>query len=109
MKTLFKELLDRDIQIPFRKMPYDEAMERFGSDKPDLRFGFELTELGDLVADCDFKVFTGALENGGRVKAINITGGADKFSRKDIDKLHLDSVQHICDHFRISAHRDSLI
>ena len=87
MKTLFKELLDRDIQIPFRKMPYDEAMERFGSDKPDLRFGFELTELGDLVADCDFKVFTGALENGGRVKAINITGGADKFSRKDIDKL----------------------
>lgn len=87
LQKLFKEVLDVDVQIPFARLTYDEAMERYGSDKPDTRFGFELKELGDIVADCDFKVFTGALESGGMVKAININGGADKFSRKDIDKL----------------------
>lgn len=87
LKKLFKEVLDRDIEIPFPRLPYDEAMARYGSDKPDTRFGFELKDLGDLVADCGFKVFTGALENGGLVNAINITGGADQFSRKEIDKL----------------------
>ncbi len=87
MKKLFKEVLDRDIEIPFPRMPYDEAMARYGSDKPDTRFGFELVELGDIAADCGFKVFTSALENGGLVDAINITGGAEKFSRKEIDKL----------------------
>ena len=87
LKKLFKEVLDRDIQIPFPRLPYDEAMARYGSDKPDTRFGFELKDLGDLTADCGFKVFTGALEGGGLVNAININGGADKFSRKEIDKL----------------------
>lgn len=87
MKNLFKEVLDRDIEIPFRRISYDEAMERYGSDKPDTRFGFELTDIAEIVKDCDFKVFTEAIEKGGRVKAINITGGADKFTRKEIDKL----------------------
>lgn len=87
MKNLFKEVLDRDIEIPFRRISYDEAMERYGSDKPDTRFGFELTDIAEIVKDCDFKVFTEAIEKGGRVNAINITGGADKFTRKEIDKL----------------------
>ena len=87
MKKLFKDVLDKDIEIPFRRISYDEAMERYGSDKPDTRFGFELADLGEIVKDCDFKVFTGALESGGRVKAININEGADKFTRKEIDKL----------------------
>ena len=87
MKKLFKDVLDVDIQIPFKKLPYDEAMSRYGSDKPDTRFGFELKDLGEIVAGCDFKVFTSALENGGKVNAICITGGGDAFSRKDIDKM----------------------
>ncbi len=87
LKTLFKEVLDVDVAIPFPRLPYDEAMARYGSDKPDTRFGFELKDLGDIVAGCGFKVFTGALESGGLVNAININGGAEKFSRKEIDKL----------------------
>ncbi len=87
LQKLFKEVLEKEIEIPFPRIPYDEAMARYGSDKPDTRFGFELKDLGDLVADCGFKVFAGALENGGLVNAINITGGAEKFSRKEIDKL----------------------
>ncbi|MDD7408940.1 MAG: aspartate--tRNA ligase [Anaerovoracaceae bacterium] len=87
LKTLFKETLGRDIQIPFPRIPYDEAMDRFGSDKPDTRFGFELKDLSDIVKGCGFKVFSSAIEDGGVVKAICITGGADKYSRKQIDKL----------------------
>ncbi len=87
LKKLFKEVLDVELSIPFPRLPYDEAMARYGSDKPDIRFGFELRDLSDLVADCGFKVFTGALENGGIVSAIKIDGGADQFSRKEIDKL----------------------
>ena len=68
-------------------MTYDEAIERFGSDKPDTRFGFELKRLNETVKNCGFKVFTDALSSGGDVRGININGGADKFSRKDIDKL----------------------
>lgn len=87
LKKLFKEVLDVELSIPFPRLPYDEAMARYGSDKPDIRFGFELRDLSDLLADCGFKVFTGALENGGIVSAIKIDGGADQFSRKEIDKL----------------------
>ena len=87
LQTLFKEVLDVDVAIPFERLPYDEAMARYGSDKPDTRFGFELKDLGDIVSGCGFKVFTGALESGGIVNAVNISGGAEKFSRKDIDKL----------------------
>ena len=92
LKKLFKELLDVEIQLPLPRLTWDEAMERYGSDKPDLRFGFELHCLNDLAAKCQFKVFTDALEKGGDVRGICIDGGADKFSRKEIDKL-IDAVK----------------
>lgn len=86
MKKLFKECRGIDIETPFLRLPYAEAMDRFGSDKPDLRFGFELKNLSDIVKDCGFKVFSGAVEAGGSVRAINVKGGAS-FSRKEIDAL----------------------
>ena len=87
LKRVFKECLDVEIQTPFPRIPYDEAMERYGSDKPDTRFGFELKSLNEVVAGTDFKVFADALANGGDVRGICIDGGSPKFSRKDIDKL----------------------
>ncbi|MBR6584505.1 MAG: aspartate--tRNA ligase [Firmicutes bacterium] len=87
IKKVFKEAMDMEIQTPFPRLTWDEAMERYGSDKPDTRFGFELKKLNDVVAGCDFKVFTDALANGGDVRGICIDGGSEKFSRKDIDKL----------------------
>ena len=86
LQMLFKEVLNIDIPVPFKRMSYAEAMERFGSDKPDLRFGMELINISDVVKDCGFKVFTDSLENGGSVRAIMAAGGA-KFSRKEIDAL----------------------
>lgn len=76
-----------DIPRPFPQMSYDEAINRFGSDKPDIRFGLELIQISDLVENSEFKVFSSAVFNGGEVKAINVKGAADKFSRKDIDAL----------------------
>ena len=87
LKRVFKECLDVDIETPLQRMTWDEAMERFGSDKPDLRFGFELKKLNDVVKDCNFKVFTDCLANGGDVRGICVDGGSSFFSRKDIDKL----------------------
>ena len=87
LKTLFKQVLDVDLQIPFPRLSYDEAMNRFGSDKPDTRFGFELKDLSDVAKDSEFSVFANAVANGGVVKAICINGGADEFSRKKIDRL----------------------
>ncbi len=87
MKYVFQEILGRDIPTPFLRMPYREAMERFGSDKPDTRFGMELCDLGGALKDCTFKVFSGALEAGGRVMAINAKGLYGELSRKQIDKL----------------------
>ena len=87
LKKVFKEVLDKDIQTPFIQMPYSEAMERFGSDKPDTRFGMELCDLTALVKNTEFKVFAGAVNAGGSVRAINAKGLADKLSRKEIDKL----------------------
>ena len=87
IKRVFKEMMGVDIKLPLKRMQYDEAMERYGSDKPDLRFGFELKKLNDVVADCDFKVFTDALAAGGDVRGICIDGAADKYTRKKIDKL----------------------
>ncbi len=86
LKVLFKKMLDIDLELPLPRMPYEEAMNRFGSDKPDLRFGFELRDLSDLLANCEFKVFAGAIAAGGSVRAIKVDGGA-KFSRKEIDSL----------------------
>ena len=86
LQRVFKEFLGRDIELPLPRMTYAEAMERFGSDKPDLRFGYELKNLSDIVKNSEFKVFSGAVEAGGSVRAINIDGGA-KMSRKEIDSL----------------------
>ena len=82
-----KEFLGKDIELPLPRMTYAEAMERFGSDKPDLRFGFELKNLSDVVKDCSFRVFKGAIDDGGSVRGINVKGGAARFSRKEIDSL----------------------
>jgi aspartyl-tRNA synthetase len=87
LKRLMKETKGADIETPFRRYTYAEAMERFGSDKPDTRFGLELTDVGSLVRDCAFGVFAGAIADGGSVRGICVPGGAAAFSRKDIDKL----------------------
>lgn len=87
LKKLFKEVLNVEIATPFKILTYKEAMERFGSDKPDTRFGLELKDIGDLVAGSEFKVFADTLANGGIVKAINAEGLGEKLSRKEIDSL----------------------
>ena len=86
LKKLFKEVLDVDVQLPIQRMTWQEAMDRFGSDKPDLRFGMELTDVSEVVKDCGFGVFTAALENGGSVRGINAKGQGG-MPRKKIDKL----------------------
>lgn len=86
LAKLFKEVLDVDVQLPIQRMTWQEAMDRFGSDKPDLRFGMELHDVTELVKDCGFVVFKGAVETGGSVRGINAKGqGA--MPRKKIDKL----------------------
>lgn len=87
MQRMMKEVKGLEISIPFARMPYDEAMARYGSDKPDTRFGLELVDLSEIVKDSSFKVFAGAVSSGGQVKAINVKGSAAKYSRKDIDAL----------------------
>ena len=87
MKKVMKEVKGLDVQLPFPRMTYQEAMDRFGSDKPDTRFGMELTDLSEIVKESSFKVFAGAVASGGQVKAINVKNGAGKYSRKDIDAL----------------------
>nr|WP_297932479.1 aspartate--tRNA ligase [uncultured Lachnoclostridium sp.] len=86
LKKLFKEVLDVDVQLPIQRMPWQEAMDRFGSDKPDLRFGMELKNVTEVVKDCDFVVFKGAIENGGTVRGINAKGEG-MMPRKKIDAL----------------------
>lgn len=87
MTGLMKEVKGLDIPAPFPRMTYDDAMSRFGSDKPDTRFGLELVDLSEVVKDSGFKVFAAAVANGGQVKGINVKGAAEKYSRKDIDAL----------------------
>ncbi len=87
MTRVMKETLGKDIVTPFPRMPYAEAMSRYGSDKPDTRFGLELIDVAEAVKGAGFKVFDMALEAGGEVKALNVKGAAERFSRKDIDKL----------------------
>lgn len=86
IQTVFKEALDVDVQLPIQKMTYKEAMDRFGSDKPDLRFGVELQDLTEVVKGCGFAVFENAIANGGTVRAINAKGMGD-LGRKQIDAL----------------------
>ena len=86
LQYVFKEAIGVDIQIPLPRMPWQEAMDRFGSDKPDTRFGMELKDVSEVVKNCGFGVFTGALENGGSVRGINVSGQGS-MPRKKIDKL----------------------
>lgn len=86
MKKIYKDLLDIEIETPFLRLPYYEAMNRFGSDKPDLRFDMEIKDLSDLVKDSDFKVFADVVKKGGCVKSINAKG-CGKYSRRDFDGL----------------------
>jgi len=87
MAKIMKEVKGINISLPIARMPYDEAMERYGSDKPDTRFEMELVNLSEIVKDSSFKVFEQAVATGGQVKAINVKQGGDKYSRKDIDAL----------------------
>ena len=85
MQAMAKEIKGIDLPLPLPRMTYDEAMERFGSDAPDLRFDMELTDCSDLAAKADFRVFSGAVESGGVVRGITAKGAAGNYSRKDID------------------------
>ncbi len=87
MKRVFGEVLGVDIPTPLPRLTYKDAMERYGSDKPDTRFGMEIFDLTDIVRDCGFGVFSSAVSGGGSVRAINVKGGASKLTRKEIDKL----------------------
>ena len=93
LKKLFHDIKGVDIKLPLRRMSYQDAMERFGSDKPDLRFGFELKDISELVKGTEFQVFSNALSSGGSVRGICIDNASDKFSRKDIDKL-IENAKH---------------
>ena len=84
---VFKRILGVDIPLPLRRIPYQEAMDRYGSDKPDTRFGLELQDLTGLLGNSGFKVFADAIQGGGSVRAINVKGAAAALSRKEIDKL----------------------
>ncbi len=87
MKHVFKQILNVEIQLPLKRLTYKEAMERYGSDKPDTRFGLELRDIGNALANSEFKVFSDTLANGGIIKAINAQGLGEKLSRKEIDSL----------------------
>lgn len=86
-KRLFKDVLGQELETPFPRMTYKDAMERYGSDKPDIRFGMEICDISELVKDCDFGVFKSAIENGGSVRGIVAKNAASKLTRKEIDKL----------------------
>ena len=86
LAKVFKEVLDIEVPLPIQRMTWQEAMDRFGSDKPDIRFGMELNDVTDVVRDCEFAVFKGAIENGGSVRGINAKGQGG-MPRKKIDKL----------------------
>lgn len=87
VKRLYKEILNVDIATPLPRLTYDEAMNRYGSDKPDTRFGMEIQNISDLVKDTDFVVFKSAIENGGSVRAVVAKNAASTLTRKEIDKL----------------------
>jgi aspartyl-tRNA synthetase len=90
---LMRDVLGQELKLPIPKMSYDEAMERFGHDAPDLRFGMELVDLTELAANCSFCIFKNAAVNGRRVRAINAKGAAEKYSRKAIDELNQWSIE----------------
>ncbi|MEG1312516.1 MAG: aspartate--tRNA ligase, partial [Romboutsia sp.] len=87
VQTIFKEILNVEVSLPLPVMKYAEAMERYGSDKPDTRFGFELNNISDIVSTCGFSVFANATKEGMSVRGINVEGGAESFSKKQVSKL----------------------
>jgi aspartyl-tRNA synthetase len=87
MQKVMKEVKGMDVSIPFKRMSYNEAMSRYGSDKPDTRFDMELVDVSEVVQHSSFKVFTSTVANGGQVKGLNVKGAANQYSRKDIDAL----------------------
>ena len=87
IKRLFKEILNVDVPTPLPRLKYTDAMNRYGSDKPDTRFGMEITDISDIVEDCGFSVFADTVKNGGTVRAINAKNAASVYTRKEIDKL----------------------
>ena len=87
VNRLFKKVLDVELPASLPRLTYTEAMERYGSDKPDTRFGMEIVNLSDIVKDCGFSVFSSAVADGGSVRGITVKGGAEKLTRKEIDKL----------------------
>ncbi len=93
LARVFKDVLDVDIELPLRRIPYEEAMERYGSDKPDLRFGLELVNISEIVKDCEFKVFTDTVKNGGSVRGIN-GKGLGNLARKKIDAISKSAVEY---------------
>ena len=86
-KRLFKEVLGKELVTPFERMSYKEAMDNYGSDKPDIRYDMKIQDISDIVKDCGFSVFTGAIENGGSVRAIVAKNAVSVYTRKEIDKL----------------------
>ncbi|MBQ3074463.1 MAG: aspartate--tRNA ligase, partial [Clostridia bacterium] len=87
LKKVFREVLGIELSTPLPRMPWKDAMENYGSDKPDVRFEMKLCDLSSILSSCEFKVFSGAIAAGGSVRAINVKGVADRMSRKEIDKL----------------------
>lgn len=87
IKKVFEDILNIDIELPLLRITYSEAMERFGSDKPDMRFGLELCDITEILKDTEFRVFSGAISGGGSVRAINVKNASSKIKRKEIDKL----------------------
>lgn len=87
IKKIFKDVIDVDLEDTFKRLSYDESVDRFGVDDPDLRFELELVDFNEELKDCDFKVFSGTIADGGKVKGICVPGGAKSLSRKDIDGL----------------------
>ncbi|NBX28904.1 aspartate--tRNA ligase, partial [bacterium] len=93
VKRTAREILGIDVPLPLPRLTWDECMERFGHDAPDLRYGLEITDLTALAGESDFRVFRGAVESGGRVRGIRVPGAAAKFSRKDLDDLTAVAVE----------------
>jgi len=94
MEKIFREILDCSVSTPIRRLEYQEAMERFGTDRPDMRFGMELKDISEIAERSNFKIFKGAIEAGGVVKAITVKQGAGVFSRKKIDELSAIVAEH---------------
>jgi len=94
LQAIFREVMGMEIELPIPRMEYHEAMDRYGTDRPDVRFGMELKDITDLAKDSDFRVFKSVIESGGVVKAINVRQGGPKFSRKVIDELTRVAADH---------------